>query len=341
MTTGASDKTSVRCAEGSHKPPSRAAASVLKRILAVPEVGILLPLAAFALLFYALNPLVLSGGNLVAMLKGMSFVGIIVVGEALLLVVGELDLSVGSTAGLCAIVAAWMMKVAGWPVGGALAAGVAAGALVGLVNGAVAVRIGVPAFITTLGMLYIAKGMTYLISRGYPIDPLPQCVVDFGKAELWGISWSLVIFAAVAIMGDVALRFTVFGRMIYATGGNREVARIAGINTSAVKIICYVVTGCLVAVAGILTMADLRVGQPEIGVGWELDAIASVVIGGVSLFGGMGTIAGAVLGLLTMQVVKSGLSGVHLDPHWQTVAVGVIMIAAVSFDLLRRRAKMH
>ena len=314
---------------------------MLKRILAIPEAGILLPLAGFTLLFYLLNPVVLSDSNMIALLKGMPFIGMIVIGQAMLIIVGELDLSVGSTAGLCAIVAAWMMKVAGWPVGGAVAAGVAAGALVGLVNGVVAVRIGVPAFITTHGMLYIAKGLNYLICRGYPIAPLPESIASFGRAEPLGLSWAFIVFVVIAVIADLALRFTVFGRMICATGGNREVAHIAGINTGAVKIACYMLTGCSAAVAGIMMMTDINVGQPEIGVGWELEAIASVVIGGVSLFGGIGTVAGAVLGLLIMTVVKSGLVTTGVNTHWQTVAVGLIMIVAVGFDLLRRRAKMQ
>lgn len=139
------------------------------------------------------------------------------------------------------------------------------------------------------------------------------------------------------IIGDSSLRKTVFGRQVLATGGNCEVARIAGINTDLVKMSCYVLTGML---AGMLLMAQLNVGQPEIGMGWELDVIASVVIGGVSLFGGIGTVMGTFFGLLIMQVVRSGLIVAGVNTHWQTVSVGVIMIVAVSLDLLRRRAKM-
>jgi ribose transport system permease protein len=128
--------------------------------------------------------------------------------------------------------------------------------------------------------------------------------------------------------------------MAYATGGNAEVARIAGINTQRVQISCYVLSGGMAALAGMLLMSQLNVGQPEIGVGWELDVIASVVIGGVSLFGGVGTVAGTFLGLLLMQVVRSGLVVTGVSTHWQTVAVGVIMVTAVGVDLLRRRTKI-
>jgi ribose transport system permease protein len=312
-----------------------------RKVLAVPEVGIFLPLVAFTLLFYAVDPALLSRNNIGAMLRGVSFVGVIAVGQTLLMIAGELDLSVGSVAGLCAIVSSWLMKHAGWPVEAAVLAGLLTGGLVGLVNGLVAVRLGLPAFIATLGMLYIARGLNYLICQGYPIYPLPDSLKAFGAADTLGTSWSFVIFIGVVILGDFCLRRTVFGRMICATGGNREVARIAGINTGLVKIVCYVLTGMLAALGGILLMARIHVGQPEIGVGWELEVIASVVIGGVSLFGGVGTVAGTLLGLLIMQIVRSGLVLVGVDTHLQTVAVGAIMIIAVGVDLLRRRAKMY
>jgi ribose transport system permease protein len=131
----------------------------------------------------------------------------------------------------------------------------------------------------------------------------------------------------------------VYGRRVLATGGNVEVARIAGIATQKVKIACYAASGISAALAGMLLMAQLNVGQPELGLGWELEVIASVVIGGVSLFGGIGTIAGTVLGLLLMQVVRSGLIVTGVNTHLHTVAVGVIMIAAVGVDLLRRRSR--
>jgi ribose transport system permease protein len=270
----------------------------------------------------------------------MSFVGVIAVGMTLLMIAGELDLSVGSVAGLSAIVAAWLMKSGACPVGVAVAGGLTTGALIGLINGLITVRLGIPAFIATLGMLYIARGVNYLICAGYPIYPLPPAVKVFGAADPLGTSWSFIVFLVLVIAGDFLLRWTVFGRMVLATGGNPEVARIAGINTDFVKISCFVITGILSALGGMLLMARIAVGQPEIGQGWELEVIAAVVISGVSLFGGVGTVAGTLFGLAVMQIVKSGLVMTRVNTHWQTVAVGVIMIAAVGMDLLRRKAKL-
>jgi ribose transport system permease protein len=312
----------------------------LRRILSVPETGILIPLVAFIIVFRCVNDSFLSPNSMSAMLRAVAFIGIIAVGQTWLMIAGEIDLSVGSVAGLCAVVASWVMKETGWPLVAGLGAGLATGALVGAINGVVTVRLGVPAFIGTLGMMFTAKGVNYLISSGIPIYPIPQTLKAIGGAEPWGISWAFWVLILVAVIGELCLRKTIWGRCVYATGGNQEVARLAGINTSAVKIGAFILTGLCSATAGMLLMAQLNAGDPVIGGGWELDVIASVVIGGVSLFGGVGTVLGTLLGLVTMQVVRSGLVMSGVKSHWQMVAVGVIMVIAVAFDSMRRRTKM-
>jgi ribose transport system permease protein len=314
--------------------------SSLRRILAIPELGTLLPLLAFTIFFYALNPVILSSSNVGALLRGMSYVGVIAIGMTFLMISGEIDLSVGSVAGLCAVVSAWLMKSAGWSVFPAVIAGLLTGGLAGLINGLVTVRANVPAFIATLGMMYIARGFNYLVCAGYPIYPLPESVRNFGAADTLGTSWSFVIFIVLIAIFDFILRWSVPGRTVYATGGNKEVARLAGINTDLVKILCFVLTGTMAALGGMQLMFRINVGQPEIGVSWELEVVSAVVIGGVSLFGGVGTIIGTLWGLAIMQVIRSGLVITGVNTHWQTVAIGLIMIVAVLLDLLRRRAKL-
>ena len=274
------------------------------------------------------------------MLRALSFVGIIALGQTFLMISGEFDLSVGSTAGLCAIVCSHLMANLGWGIAPAIVAGLVTGAVVGLVNSFVVLKMGVPAFIATLGMLYMARGVNYLISKGYSIYPLPEPINDFGVSQPGGISWSFFIFIILAFIFDQVLRRTVHGRKLYAVGGNKEVANLAGISPNLIKASGFVLVGVMAGLAGILLMSRIVTGQPTIGLGWELNVIAAVVIGGVSLWGGVGTIAGAVIGLLIMQVVSTGLIIINVDPYWQTVAVGAIMILAVFLDLLRRRAKI-
>ncbi|HSR31048.1 MAG TPA: ABC transporter permease, partial [Anaerolineae bacterium] len=178
------------------------------------------------------------------------------------------------------------------------------------------------------------------ISKGYTIYPFPEVLQKFGPAEPFGTSWSFVIFVILAVIAHLVLSKTTYGRKLYAVGGNPEVARLAGISPAAIQLTGFVITAVGAALAGMLLSARIVTGNPTIGLGWELNVIAGVVIGGVSLFGGSGSIPGAVIGLLIMQVVTSGLVVVGVDPYWQTVAVGVIMIAAVAIDILRRRSKI-
>src|SRR5205085_3710509 len=190
--------------------------------------------------------------------------------------------SVGSVAGLSAVVAAKLMTALAWPVALALVGGIGVGALIGLINGLVVVRLKIPAFIQTLGMLFIGQGLIQVVTNGYPVYPLPKVVGDLGYAHpLPGLGWSFVFFIVAGVGGDFVLRRTVLGRNMYATGANPEVARLVGINTNLYKIGAFVFIGVLSAIAGMFVMADLASGTTSIGSGWELAVIAGVVVGGV------------------------------------------------------------
>ena len=319
---------------------SRKITNFFRRLFAVPEFGVLIPLIGFIVIFYALNPTFLSPQFVTTMLRTMSFVGIIAIGQTFLLISGAFDLSVGSAAGLAAIVFTYVMVKMSLPIPVAIIAGLLTGVIIGLVNSFNVLKLGVPAFIATLGMLYIAKGITFLISKGYTIYPLPEAIKTFGTAEPFGTSWSFIIFVTLAIIGHFVLSKTSYGRKLYVVGGNREVANLAGINPGLIQLSGFILTGLSAAVAGMLLSSRIVTGNPTIGLGWELNVIAGVVIGGVSLFGGSGSIPGAVIGVLIMQVVTSGLVIAGVDPYWQTVSVGVIMIVAVAIDVLRRKSKI-
>lgn len=307
-------------------------------LIAVGEVGVIAALVVLVLLFYLLQPAFLSDRNIRAILQVVSFVGIIGIGQTLLLVTGEFDLSVGSNAGLSAVVSARLMTMFGLPVWVAVIGGLLTGAAVGLVNGVVVVRLRIPAFIQTLGMLFIGQGLIQVVTNGAPVYPLPPEVSTLGLATpLFGLGWSFVFFIIAAVAADFVLRRTVVGRNMYATGGNPEVARLVGINTSLYKIGTFIIVGVLAAIAGMFVMADLESGTTSIGSGWELAVIAGVVVGGVSLFGGAGTLAGGIVGILLLQVVSSGLVVAGVSSNWQQIAVGVIMVLAVGLDIARRR----
>jgi ribose transport system permease protein len=321
--------------------PPQDAQSFKRRLIgfiAVGEVGVLAAMALLVAFFWLLEPAFLSERNIRAILNVVSFVGIIAIGQTVLLVTGEFDLSVGSVAGLSAVVAAKLMTAAALPVAVAVVGGVGVGALIGLVNGLIVVRLGIPAFIQTLGMLFIGQGLIQVVTGGYPVYPLPAAINDMGNTDLaFGLGWSFAFFIIAAIVADFVLRRTVLGRNMYATGGNKEVAHLVGINTNAYKIGAFIVVGALSAIAGMFVMADLGSGGTSIGSGWELTVIAGVVVGGVSLFGGAGTVAGGAVGILMLKVVQSGLVVIGVNSNWQQIAVGVIMVMAVGLDILRRR----
>ncbi len=310
----------------------------LTRLIAVGEVGVLLALFIVVCFFFVLEPAFLSARNIRAILQVVSFIGIIAIGQTILLVNGEFDLSVGAVAGLSAVCSAKLMTALALPVPVALMGGLVVGGGVGLVNGLLVVRLKIPAFIQTLGMLFIGQGLIQVVTNGYPVYPLPQVIGDIGYADIvFGLGWSFVFFVIAALAADFVLRRTVVGRNMYATGGNPEVARLVGIDTARYKIGAFMVTGMLAAIAGMYVMADLASGTTSIGSGWELNVIAGVVVGGVSLFGGAGTMAGGLIGVLLLQVVTSGLVVIGVNANWQQIAVGVIMVLAVGLDILRRR----
>ncbi len=299
--------------------------------------SLLVPLAAFTAVFTVVNPLFLGAGSVRALLISMAVLGIVAVGQTLLIICGEFDLSVGAVAGLSAVVSAQLMVLADWSPAAGIVAGLAVGALIGAINGAVVLRLGVPSFIATIGMLYIGRGLATYLSGGAPVGPLPEAVGAFGNARPLGLTWAFGLFCVLAVLGEFVLLRTVYGRNLYAIGGNEEVARLVGINTAAVKLSCFVLVGFLAALAGILQASQVALAQHTTGSGWELLVVAAVVIGGTSLFGGAGTVVGTCLGLLLLQVVTFGLLSSGVQLHWQTFAVGVIMIIAVAYDLLRRR----
>jgi ribose transport system permease protein len=318
---------------------SQTTGNFFRRLFAIPEVGVLLPLVGFVIIFYLINPAFLNPDNIAAMVRAMSFIGVIALGQTLLMISGAFDLSVGSVAGLSAIVCSALMVRYHWSIPAAILGGLATGAATGLINSFVVLKLGVPAFIATLGMLNIAKGIDFLISKGYTIYPLPDAVNKFGTEEPFNTSWSFVIFVILAVIATFVLSKTAYGRKLYAVGGNPEVARLAGISPAKIQLSGFVLVGMCASLAGMLLMARIVTGSPTIGLGWELNVIAGVVIGGVSLFGGAGSIPGAVIGLTIMQVVTNGLVVAKMDPYWQTVAIGLIMIAAVAIDILRRKSK--
>jgi ribose transport system permease protein len=302
-----------------------------------PEFSLILMILVASTVFTFLSPAFASLGNVESLLRSIAFVGIIVIGQAILLIVGELDLSVGSVAGMAAIVAGLLMSSVGLPIPLAMLIAVACGACCGLINGVLTTKAGIPAFVVTLSMLFVAKGIGYVLSGGDPVYPLPEGVTLLAKTDILGLPSSVWILLILVLLFDQFMRRASWGRIAYATGGNARTSRFAGIDTDRVKIAAFVLTGALAAFAGVLLTSRLGRADASIGLGWELIVLAAAVVGGIRLNGGAGTIAGAFFGLLFLQVVQTGLVFTGVDALMQPVVSGSILVLAVAYDMFRRK----
>jgi ribose transport system permease protein len=321
-----------RAAPSTNRPDS-----ILVTVLKAREMSVLLPLVALIIIFYFVNANFLSSQNVSTVLRASAFVGIIAVGQTVLMLAGEFDLSVGSVAAFAGTASAYAVHDWHWSIFPAVIAGLLLGAVAGLINGLLTVKVGIAALIVTLGMLYAARGLTLVVSKGEAIYPLPTSVGDFGQKRVLGTSWPFIIFIVLAIVTDLVIRQSVAGSKVLATGGNAQAATRAGINSDRVKILCFVFVGTLSALAGLLLVSSIGTADPTMGTGYELQVIAAVFVGGVSLFGGTGTVLGTVLGLMVIEAINSGLVFLGVDINWTNVAVGVLLVTAVSVDVIRDR----
>ncbi|HSG17557.1 MAG TPA: ABC transporter permease, partial [Anaerolineae bacterium] len=210
---------------------------------------------------------------------------------------------------------------------------------VGAVNGLLVVKGKMPPFVATLSTLAIARGLTLVYTQGRPISGIDDRFIFLGSGEILGISAPVVIMAIVFVIAYAVLRSTRFGNYVYATGGNEEVSRLAGIRTSWITLSVYLISGFLAAMGGILLVARLWSAQPNAAVGWELDAIAAPVLGGVSLFGGVGSVAGTVAGAFILGILSNGLNLMGVPSFYQQVIKGVVLILAVMLDVLASRRR--
>jgi ribose/xylose/arabinose/galactoside ABC-type transport system permease subunit len=308
---------------------------LMMRVLSIPEIGILLPLLALCGIVTALNPTFYAPDNVINILRSMSYTGLIAVPMTYVFVAGGLDLSVGSVAGLAGVIAGLAMR-GGMPIAVSVLLGLLVGVAAGLINGVLAVQLRIPAFIVTLGMLSVARGIIYILTQGDPVYPLPKAFSDFGDATWLRLPYSVLLLAAVSVWADFVLRKTTYGHAIYAVGGNEEVARLAGIPVKRIKISTYVLVAFASAASGILLAARLGSAAAAGGQGWEMIAISAVILGGTSMFGGVGTILGVMLGAAIMAVLSNGMVLIGVSPYWQNVVLGVILVLAVGLDQLRR-----
>ncbi|MGQ9367969.1 ABC transporter permease [Azospirillum sp. ST 5-10] len=276
--------------------------------------------------------------NLLNVLDQITVLGIMAVGMTFVILIGGIDLAVGSVLALAMMIMGYLSNEAGLPLGAAMVVALAAAALTGAVSGVLITGFGVPAFIATLAMMSVARGLANMITDGQQIVGFPGwfnllAIVRHGGFLTVTVALMLVVFLA----GWLFLRYTFGGRSLYAIGGNAEVARLAGITVKSTTIGVYVVSGLLAGLAGIVLAARLDSVQPSSGFTYELDTIAAVVIGGTSLSGGTGGIAGTAIGVLIIGVLRNGLNLLGVSPFTQQVVIGVVIALAVAAEALKKK----
>jgi ribose transport system permease protein len=311
--------------------------SWLRHAFSGPGAGVAVFLVIVCVLMSFVSPNFLSWLNFRNVINQSVFTMILAVGMTAVLIGGGIDLSVGAVVGLCAGVSAWLIKSADFPLALALLSGLIVGTGLGLVNAAVILLLGIPDFIATLAMLGFASGILYVWTNGVPFigyaGPGYMMIGGLGRF-FWWISVPEVVAAAVICAFAVLVNATRFGRHLRASGENAEVARLSGVNVARMKVTAYALSGFLAALVGVMLAGRLTTVQPNLGLGMELNALAAAIMGGTALSGGRGSILGAVLGALTLTVIQNVINLLGVQPAWETLCVGGIIIVVTVLSRL-------
>ncbi len=314
--------------------------SRVRRISVPQEAGIFVILMLMGVFLSLRTGTFLTSTNLFNVLRAFSWIAISAFGETMVIITAGIDLSVGSIMALSGLTTA-LALTSGLPVVPAIIVGLLTGTVVGLVNGILVSKANLPPFIATLGTMSIARGICYGLTHGQPVRGFPKSFTFLGQYDVpigsVAVPLPVIFMVVIAIVMSLFLSRTVWGRHMYAVGGNEEAAKLSGINTGRVKLMVYILSGLLTAIGGLLMTARLGVAAPTAGLGYELDVIAAVVIGGTSLMGGEGTIVGVLIGAAIMQVLRNGLVLMGFPAYWQPAAIGLVIIAAITLDQLRKR----
>jgi len=313
-------------------------ASLVERFFILwDRIGILLAFIVVCILFGILTPVFFNPLNILNVIRQVSIIGVIAVGMTFVILLGGIDLSVGSVVAFTGIIAAGFQVKWGGSLFLSIFIPLLVGGGIGFLNGFISTKGGLHPFIVTLGTMSIFRGATLLVAKGRPISGMSKSFRFIGAGMIGPIPFPVILFLGSVIIAAIILRRTVFGRYIYAIGGNEEAALLSGIRVDRYKVSAFTILGFLSALSGLILTSRLNSGELVAGEGYELDVIASVVIGGTSMMGGEGGVYGTLIGALLIGVISNGLNLLGVQPYWQMIVRGSIIILAVLMDKMKRR----
>ena len=310
--------------------------SVVSTIVKQRESAIFLALLIMMAVIQIMAPNFLSGSNIYLVSRQIALVAIVAIGELFVILTGGIDLSVGAIMGLAGVASAGAM-VAGVNPWLAILFGMVVGVLIGVFNGWLVSYVLIPPFIITLGAQGIARGTILIVTKGWPITNIPKSILFIAQGDLLRIPVPVWIMLVVAVIAQMVLTKTSFGRRIYAIGGNETATFLSGVNVKKIKFFLYVIAAFTASIVGIILVARFESAQADAGTGWEMNAIASAVIGGTSLAGGAGSVLGCVIGACIMGILANGLVLMRVSSYWQTAIIGVVIVLAAVLDHFRKK----
>ena len=302
----------------------------------VQDLGLLIVIAIGAIVLSVFSPVFLSRLNIENLLFSSTIIAVIAIGESFVILVAGIDLSVGAVLALSSVLSVGLVNDFGAPVTVAVIASLCVGALIGLINGINVTLTKIPALIATLAMLTVTRGLAFIYSGGQNIAPVPDFYVTVQATRLFGVPIIILLTLGLGVLAHFVLAKTRFGRSVYATGGNPVAARLSGIRTNRVIVTAYTISGVMAALGGVMITARLEAGAATAGQGMELTVISATVIGGVSLFGGEGKIAGVLLGVLLLGLVQNAINLLNVPPNYDYVVSGLVIAVAAALDVYRR-----
>ena len=310
--------------------------SVVSAIVKQRESAIFLALLIMMAVIQIMAPNFLSGSNIYLVSRQIALVAIVAIGELFVILTGGIDLSVGAIMGLAGVASAGAM-VAGVNPWLAILFGMVVGVLIGVFNGWLVSYVLIPPFIVTLGAQEIARGTILIVTKGWPITNIPKSILFIAQGDLLRIPVPVWIMLVVAVIAQMVLTKTSFGRRIYAIGGNETATFLSGVNVKKIKFFLYVIAAFTASIVGIILVARFESAQADAGTGWEMNAIASAVIGGTSLAGGAGSVLGCLIGACIIGILANGLVLMRVSSYWQTAIIGVVIVLAAVLDHFRKK----